>query len=167
MAEPYIGEIRIMSFNYAPKYWAQCNGQIIPVNQNQPLYALLGTTYGGDGINNFGLPDLRGRVNMHFGSGYYRGQIEGRESVPLTAAQAGSHNHGFHCSANNANFQKPKSRYFANANVNVHTKTMTDLDTLHNQSMTAAGSGAPHDNVQPSLVINYCIALQGTFPSRN
>jgi microcystin-dependent protein len=167
MAEPFIGEIRLMSFDYAPRYWATCDGQLVPVHQNQALFALLGTTYGGDGINNFGLPDLRGRAAMHFSVGYFRGERGGLEYVPLTAGQVGPHSHAFHCTNNNANYQGPQNRFFAKADVPVYTRTLTNLKHFNPQSMVAAGSSVPHFNMQPSLVMNYCISLQGIFPTRD
>lgn len=167
MSEPFIGEIRAMSFDYAPKYWATCDGQLIPVHQNAALFALLGTTYGGDGINNFALPDLRGRTCMHVGPGYFRGQIGGWEAVPLQASQMGAHSHTFDCTSENAKKVGPKFKLYANADVSIFTQDTTNLSTMNQQSVVAAGSGAPHYNMQPSLAINYCIALQGIFPTRS
>lgn len=167
MSDAFIGEIRLMSFDYAPKDWSQCNGQLIPVTQNQALFALLGTTYGGDGTNNFALPELRGRAIMHPSPGYYRGQRGGYEYAYMTADMVGTHSHEFHCTNNAANSHKPKSRYFANANAQVYTTQLSSLVNLNGQSMTPEGGGAPHPNMQPSLVMNYCIALYGTWPQRD
>ena len=167
MAQPFIGEVRIMAFDYAPRDWAQCNGQLIPVHQNPALYSLLGTTYGGDGINNFGLPELRGRTIFHKGSGYLWGQRGGYEYAFVTADMVGAHNHGFHCTANNANYNLPKNRYFANANSPVYTTNPGSAKTLNPQSMNYSGNGSPHYNMQPSLVLNFCMALEGDYPRRN
>ncbi len=167
MGEPYIGEIRVMSYNYAPKYWATCDGQTIPVTQNQALFALLGNTYGGDGYNNFKLPDLRGRGCMHVGPGYFRGQIGGFEGVILQPSQMGSHSHTFDCTSENAKKVGPKFKLYANAAVPIFTQDTSKVSTMHGQSVVSTGSSGAHNNMQPSLVVNYCIALQGIFPTRS
>jgi microcystin-dependent protein len=168
MAEPFLAEIRLMSFNFPPKGWAYCNGQFLSINQNQGLFALLGTTYGGDGRVNFALPDLRGRVPIHFGQGaespFVLGQRGGSETVTLNAAQA-AHTHAMAASSSVATLSSPVGNYpAASAARNVAYATSADTG-LNAASVTAAGGGQAHTNMQPSLTIGFCIALQGIFPS--
>lgn len=167
MAQPFYGEIRIMAFDYPPRGWAQCNGQLIPTQQNPALFSLLGTAYGGNGTVNFALPDLKGRAIFHCGSGYYWGQRGGFESVPLTADMVGAHNHTFHCTANNANYNLPKNRFFGVASAEVYSTQLNNTTTMNPESINYSGNSTPHDNMQPSLVLNFCIALTGDWPARS
>lgn len=165
MAEPFLAELRVFSFNFAPKGWATCNGQLLPINQNQALFSLLGTTYGGNGQTNFALPDLRGRVPMHAGAGYARGERPGAGSVTLTQAQMPAHGHVLNATTASADRSTPADGLFA-PNPDRYGTTGT-LTTLSPASVTSAGGSQPHTNVQPSLALTLCIALQGIFPSQN
>ena len=165
MSTPFMGELKLMSFNFAPKGWAQCNGQLLPINQNQPLFALLGTMYGGDGRVNFALPDLRGRVPIHVGNGFTQGQAGGQEAHTLTQQEMPQHLHFLMGTSLDANTPNPSGALFAGSN-NAYAPP-GPLTTLHPSDVTNAGGSQPHENRQPSLVLNWCIALQGIFPSRN
>lgn len=166
MAEPFLGEIRLMSFNFAPQGWALCNGQLLPINQNQALFSLLGTTYGGNGQITFGLPDLRSRVPLHMGAGHTLGERQGVEAVTLTIAQLPGHNHGLRgSSAGTGGVSTPNGNYLGGGN-NVYG-TQGTLTSLSAATLTNAGGSQPHTNLQPYLTISFCIALQGIFPSQN
>jgi microcystin-dependent protein len=161
MAEPFLAELRLMSFNFAPKGWAQCNGQLLPINQNQPLFALLGTTYGGDGRVNFALPDLRSRVPLHEGSGFTLGERGGEEFHTLNLGEMPAHNHIIQASSQNGNQAAPS---LLAATENVYREP-TDLTPIHPSTITFTGGSQPHENRSPFTVLNWCIALQGIFPS--
>lgn len=168
MSEPFLAEVRIMAFNFAPRGWAFCDGQILPINQNQSLYSLLGTTYGGDGRTSFALPDIRGRAPMHVGNGHREGQKSGEETHTLAANEMPQHNHIVKASNNTANTQIPGGNVLARSTATdpiwVNPAPVTAMST----SMVAnVGGGQAHDNMMPYLAINFCIALQGLFPSRN
>lgn len=165
MSEPFLAEIRIMSFNFAPKGWALCNGQFLPINQNQALFALLGTTYGGNGQTTFALPNLRGRVPIHMGSGHTLGEAAGSTSVTVNIQQMPQHIHFMHASTANATLANPNNAFLAAAN-NVYQSPQT-LVALNSESVTSVGGSQPHTNMQPYLTLNFCIALQGIFPSQN
>ena len=167
LSEPFLGEIRVLSFAFAPRHWALCNGQLLPINQNQALFSLLGTTYGGDGRVNFALPDLRGRVPLHFGPENSLGTRAGAETVTLTPSQLPAHTHAFQASADVASATDPsgatlakKPRFGADAYAAAAPTT-----TLAPQAIGASGGGQPHANMQPYTVLNFCIALTGIFPS--
>lgn len=172
MAEPFLAEIKIVGFNFAQRGWAQCDGAILPIDQNQSLYSLLGTTYGGDGETSFGLPDLRSRSpvgvgDLGGGGTYQLGQKGGDDAVTLTAAEMPSHTHDFKVSTADATLQRA-----ANSNDSVLAKANIDMyrspppnTKLANTSVTTVGGGQSHNNVQPTSVVNFCIALQGLFPS--
>ncbi len=163
MAEPFLGEIRLMSFNFAPKGWALANGQMLPINQNQALFALFGTMYGGDGRTTFGLPDIRGRVPMHIGGGFVQGQKGGEESHTITQQEFPTHNH--FVSVVNANASVgPTGNYFAAANNAYHPAPANT--NLAPSSITNTGGSQPHNNMQPYLAITFAVALQGIFPSQ-
>lgn len=165
MAEPFLAEIRIMSFNFAPKGWAACNGQLLPINQNQALFALLGTTYGGDGRVNFALPNLQGRVPMHFGQSHSLGERSGAESHTVSTAEMPTHSHSAGAAAANATLADPTGHYLAAANALYHS---SPADTqLAPTTITSVGGNQPHENRQPYLTLNFSIALQGIFPSQN
>ena len=166
MAEPFLSEIRIMSFGFAPRGWATCDGQILPINQNQALFALLGTTYGGNGVTNFALPNLQGRVPIHEGSGHSLGESAGEVNHTLTVAELPAHAHTPQASSTNANVGTPTNNTWA-------PKSGASLfSSAPNANMNAAAIGSnggsqPHSNMSPFLVLNFCIALQGIFPSQN
>ncbi len=172
MSEPFLSEIRIMSFNYAPKGWALCNGQLLPINQNQPLFALLGTTYGGNGQTNFALPDLRGSVPIHEGSGHTLGEKGGEQNHTLTMSELPQHIHDFstntcvQSASANATAGTPTSNYWANSGRAAYSTGGVSLGAMSPQAVTTVGGSQPHPNMQPYLVLNFCIALQGIFPSQ-
>ncbi len=168
MSEPFLGEIRAMSFNFAPKGWAQCNGQLLPIASNQALFSLLGTTYGGDGRVNFALPDLRGRVpvDTDFGS-YQLGQKAGSEAVTLSPQQLPTHRHAFNATRAGANDAMPVALASA-PNLYGEVRNLTPIGGQAPAGPSITSTGAqPHANVMPYLVIEFCIALQGIFPSPN
>ena len=177
MSEPFLAEIRMVGFNFAPRGWATCDGQILPINQNQSLYSLLGTTYGGDGRINFALPDLRGRTPIHFGTAipnptnHVLGQKGGEEAVTLTAAQMPGHSHTLNASGSDATQAGPTDALLAKSTASggqVYSGTSDPQNTtLGTSAITNAGSSQGHDNMQPCLTLNFCVALQGLFPSRN
>jgi len=165
MAEPFLGEIRLMSFSFAPNYWAQCNGQLLPINQNQALFSLLGTNFGGDGQTNFALPDLRGRTPIHVGSGYTLGQRSGEEAHTLSIAELPAHTHALRASPNKATTPTAAGNILAAAN-NLYGPA-EDLLALDPTASTSLGGAQAHLNMQPFLTLNFCIALAGIFPSSN
>ena len=169
MAEPFLSEIRIMSFNFAPKGWAMCNGQLLPINQNQALFSLLGTTFGGNGQTNFALPNLQGKAPIHVGSGHTLGENGGVQNHTLTIAEIPTHVHRINVSDAAATVAIPNSSsYFANsAPSTVYTTGTGSLVAMHPQTVSTVGGGQPHLNMQPFLILSFCIALQGIFPSPN
>lgn len=164
MAEPFLSEIRLMSFTFAPKGWAQCNGQLLPINQNQGLFSLLGTTFGGDGRVNFALPDLRGRVPIHVGSGHVLGESGGAHSHTLSVAELPEHVHAVNAASKATGGSASPSGNVLGGGNNVYGRTGGDT-TLHPGTVQNVGGSQPHLNDQPFLTINFCIALQGIFPS--
>ena len=168
MSEPFLAEIRMVGFNFAPRGWAFCDGQILPINQNQSLYSLLGTTYGGDGRTSFGLPDLRGRTPTHVGDGFSLGQKSGQEAVTLTAAEMPTHTHNVQANSQPADSPLPNGRVWAQGGVTVyHDDDASKRQNMRTGTVLNTGGGQAHDNMQPYLAIAFCIALQGLFPSRN
>lgn len=165
MAEPFLSEIRIMSFGFAPKGWALCNGQLLPINQNQALFSLLGTTFGGDGRVNFALPDLRDRIPIHVGSGHTLGERGGEQAHTLSIAELPTHTHVARGSSGNGDAPVPAGAYLAAAN-NLYT-TAQNLTALGPSSLSNTGGSQAHLNMQPFLTLSFCIALQGIFPSAN
>ena len=165
MSEPFLAEVRIVGFNFAPRGWAFCDGQILPINQNQSLYSLLGTTYGGDGRTSFALPDLRGRTPIHVGNGHLLGQKGGEESHTLGAAEMPQHGHSAQASAVDADTVDPTGHILSKA-LNVYGNA-SNLVQLRAGTVANAGGGQAHNNMQPFIAVNFCIALQGLFPSRN
>ena len=163
MAEPFLSEIRIMSFDFPPKGWALCNGQLLPLNQNQALYSLLGTTFGGDGRVNFALPNFQGRTPLHVGSGYNLGQGGGEQMHTLTLAELPRHTHTLMGTGANADAPVPTGSLLATAS-NLYTPA-ANLVPLDASSVSLVGDSQPHPNMQPYMVLNFCIALQGIFPS--
>lgn len=170
MAEPFLSEIRLVSFNFAPKGWAMANGQFMPINQNQALFALLGTTYGGNGQTTFALPDYRGRVPIHVGPGYTLGQSGGAETNTLGITQIPTHTHFVRAfdDGTPANSNIPAGNLFANSKPNnMYQNAPGNVTPLSPSSVQNVGGNQPHQNMQPFLVLNFCIALQGIFPSQN
>jgi microcystin-dependent protein len=166
MAEPFLAEIRLFSFNFVPKGWAMCNGQLLPINQNQALFSLLGTTYGGNGQTNFALPDLRGRVPIHFGDGHILGERAGTESVTITAQTMPTHAHLMNGSTvATGGSDNPTGNFLGSAGNLYHVPTA--LTTMSPGTIGATGGSQPHENMQPFLVFTFGIALQGIFPSQN
>ena len=166
MAEPFLSEIRMMSFNFPPKGWAFCNGQLLPINQNQALFSLLGTTYGGNGQTNFALPDLRGRTPIHVGNGHSLGERAGESAHTLLLAELPQHLHLASGSTTSGDTSTPSGDILADTPTQIYTSP-ANLTSLQPPTVTNVGGGQPHDNMQPYLTINFCIALQGIFPSRN
>ncbi|MEE9413417.1 MAG: tail fiber protein [Methylococcales bacterium] len=168
MSEPFLAEVRMVGFNFAPRGWAFCDGQILPINQNQSLYSLLGTTYGGDGRTSFALPDLRGRTPIHVGTGFLQGQKSGEETHTLSVAEIPEHTHAVNASINNNTSANPSNLAYAGAAERTYsTYNAAQTTPLASSILGNVGSGQSHENMQPSLAINFCIALQGLFPSRN
>jgi microcystin-dependent protein len=165
VAEPFLSEIRIMSFNFAPKGWAQCNGQLLPINQNQALFALLGTTFGGNGQTTFALPDLRARTPIHVGSGHTLGEQAGEQAHTLSIAEMPTHVHSAVAASENANSAQPAGNHLATA-ANLYGPP-SSLTTLSPDTVANVGGSQAHLNMQPFLTLTFCIALQGIFPSRN
>jgi microcystin-dependent protein len=166
MSQPFMGEIKIISWNFAPKGWALCNGQLLPINQNQALFSLLGTTYGGNGQTTFGLPDQRGRAPVHVGQGLIQGQAAGEEFHTLISSEMPAHNHLVSASTNTTGqTNTPTGNIFGPSNVVVYNTVANT--TLIPSEVSNVGGSQPHENRQPFLVVNFIIALQGIFPSRN
>jgi microcystin-dependent protein len=166
MAEPYLGQIGIFGFNFAPRGYALCDGQLLPINQYQSLYSLLGTNYGGDGKTSFGLPDLRGRTANHVGGSTGLGQKSGQETVSLTMAQMPNHTHPFTASTTQGTQTIPTDNVLAKS-VFATYGDFTTATAMNAASTQDQGNGEAHENMQPWLAVNFCIALQGVFPSRN
>ena len=181
MGTQFLGVLRIMSFNFAPQGWALCNGQFLPINQNQALFSLLGTTYGGNGQTTFGLPDLRGRIPVHTGPGFVLGQASGQASHTLIPSEMPTHFHvmrGDGTTAASADSGTPVANMSFGQTTgapasgaafpyNMYATAPTNATTLHPASVSNNGGGQPHENRQPFLVLEICIALSGAFPSRN
>ncbi|MFN7940399.1 MAG: tail fiber protein [Thermoanaerobaculia bacterium] len=166
MAEPFLSEIRLMSFGFAPKGWALCNGQLLPINQNQGLFSLLGTTFGGDGRVNFALPNLQGRVPIHVGSGHTLGERGGEQAHTLSISELPTHTHAVAVSstATGGNVN-PSGRFLGGGNNAYHAPA--SLTTMNPASVANVGGSQAHLNMQPFLALNFSIALQGIFPSPN
>lgn len=167
MSDPFMAEIRIFSFSFPPRGWAQCDGQLLPISQNQALFSLLGATYGGDGITNFALPDLRGRVPISFSSNFALGSKDGDDSHILTAQEMPGHNHTVSGSSSNVDTPNPVGGIYGNARANAYMKAQPSDQAMHPNAAASAGESQPHPNMQPYLTLNYCIALMGIYPSRN
>lgn len=166
MSEPFLSEIKLVSFNFAPKGWAQCNGQFLPINQNQALFSLLGTTYGGNGQTTFALPNLRGRVPIHMGNGHTLGEAAGSTSVTVNIQQLPTHTHSLNVNSGTGVATNPNGAMIAKAPA-VTYGPAAQLVTMNPQCVTNTGGSQPHNNMMPYLVLNFIIALQGIFPSRN
>jgi microcystin-dependent protein len=170
MAEPFLSEIRIMSFVFAPRGWALCNGQLLPINQNQALFSLLGTTFGGDGRVNFALPDLRGRTPIHVGSGHTLGERGGEQAHTLSIAELPTHTHLAQGTNNNATQASPTPNNttmgYARAGNQIYGGPQ-NLGAMNPGMVGNVGGSQAHLNLQPFLTLSFCIALQGIFPSPN
>lgn len=171
MSEPYLGEVKLVPYNFAPLGWAFCAGQLMPISQNQALFALLGTNYGGDGQTTFALPDLRGRAAIHVGQGlglstYSQGQHGGVESVTLTSGQLPSHRHPVAVSASLGNHSDPTGEHLATSPLGLGFVYTGSPNAIMGADTSATGGGQPHENRQPYLVLSYIIALEGIFPPR-
>ena len=173
MADPFVAEIRIFPFNFPPRGWAFCDGQLMPLSQNTALFSLLGTTYGGDGKSNFALPNLQGSVPMHPGQGpglsnHFLGELSGAQTVTLLQSEIPVHAHSASGSSGPANLQAPAAdRVLGRANNNVYLDNPGNLVAMAPEALAPAGGSQPHNNLQPYLILNFCIALQGIYPARN
>ena len=172
MAEPFLAEVRIVGFNFAPRGWAFCDGQILPINQNQSLYSLLGTTYGGDGRTTFALPDLRGRTPIHVGasdggSHHSQGQKSGEETHVLSVSEMPQHRHLPSGTSLPDTTPTPGPSVLPGQNAGAPYRTGAAAQFMGVGTVANAGGSQAHDNMQPYLALNFCIALQGLFPSRN
>ena len=171
MSTPFLGELKVVSFNFAPKGWALCNGQLLPINQNQALFSLLGTTYGGNGQTNFALPNLQGRVPAHFGVGSYtQGATFGEYSHTITTSELPQHNHFAQASSQPATTNNPAAAVYADTSavqgLNAY-KTGASGFTMNPATVSNIGGSQPHENRMPFLAINFIISLSGIFPSQN
>jgi microcystin-dependent protein len=178
MSDPFVAEIRMFGFNFAPTGWATCDGQLMPISQNTALFSLLGTTYGGDGVSTFGLPNLQGSAVMHSGQGpglteRFLGEVSGSETVTLLQSEMPVHSHNLMVSVDSADEEGSKNpgnralgRGQASATLYAQFPSATSV-TMHPQALGVTGGSLPHSNMMPSLTMNFCIALQGIFPARN
>lgn len=170
MSEPFIAEIKIFSFSFAPKGWALCNGQLLPIAQNQALFSILGTTYGGNGQTNFALPNLQGRTPIHSNSAFPQGLAAGEATHTLTIAEMPAHPHFLLAQAppnGDQNTNNPSGAYLTNSSpAEVYTSNISALTSLRADAVSNYGGSQPHNNMQPYLTLNFCIALVGIFPSR-
>ncbi len=165
MTDPFIGEIQIFPFGFVPRGWAQCNGQLLPINQYQALFSLLGTMYGGDGRTTFALPDLRGRAPLGVGPGYDQGQRAGEEAHTLYVAEMPAHGHGATASSAAPSTASPAGAAWADTGASSYAASPNAQ--MASNAVTPAGGGQPHENRSPYLTLNFCIALAGVFPSRS
>lgn len=165
MSEPFLGEIKIVSFNFPPKGWAFCNGTLMPINLNQALFSILGTTYGGDGRQTFALPNLQGRSPMHVGNGISLGELGGESTHTLNISELPAHNHVPVGATTNANLPGATGNLWASASVNPFTPSPNTA--MNPSTVGTVGGSQPHENMSPYLVLNFIIALQGIFPSQN
>jgi len=168
MGTPFLGEVKIISWNFAPQGWAFCNGQFLPINQNQALFSILGTTYGGNGQTTFALPDLRGRTPLHVGQGFTLGQAAGETAHTLTISELTAHTHIPNCNgaAGGANLGNVTNNYWADGGKSLYSTAQPNTALLP-AATTPIGGSQPHENMSPYLVLYFIIALVGVFPSRN
>jgi len=167
MSEPFLAEIKMVGFNFPPRSYAFCDGQLLPISQNQALYALLGATYGGDGRTTFALPDLRGRVPVHTGDGFTLGSRAGEENHTLSINEMSAHDHTPRVSNLDATDNSPENNIWAAKKAGTNYGTATPNASMSPQSIANAGGGQAHNNIQPYLALRFVIAIQGIFPSRN
>lgn len=166
MAEPFLSEIRIMSFGYAPRGWALCNGQLLPINQNQALFSLLGTTFGGNGQTTFALPDSRGRTPIHVGSGHTLGEKGGEQAHTLSIAELPTHTHVMNGTSTTGTVNVNAGNVLGVSQTPIY-QSPQNLSTVNAGTVTNVGGSQAHLNMQPFLTLSFCIALQGIFPSPN
>lgn len=166
MSEPFLGEIKIISWNFPPKGWTFCNGQLLPINQNQALFSILGTTYGGDGRQTFGLPNLQGRSPVHVGNGIVLGELGGESTHTLNISELPAHNHVPVGNSNQPTAPSPGGNLWA-ANPNNLYSNAQPNSAMNTACILPTGGSQPHENMSPYLVLNFIIALQGIFPSQN
>jgi microcystin-dependent protein len=170
MSEPFLSEIRVFSFGFPPKGWALCNGQLMPINQNQALFALLGTTYGGNGQTTFALPDLQSRIPMHFGNGHVLGERGGEQAHTLIVSEIPGHTHSVACSDVAGTLPGATKNVWApdnNGNAPYSSPSNTTVANMAQNAIGNTGGSQAHNNLAPFLVLNFCIALTGIFPSRS
>jgi len=169
MSEPFLSEIKIMSFGFPPKGWAMCDGQLLPINQNQALFSLLGTTYGGDGRVNFGLPNLQGRTPIHLGNGHTLGELGGEQAHTLNISEIPTHTHTASAANVPATSNAPSNARMISqsAGANMYAAGTSNLGAMAPQALASVGGSQAHLNMQPYLTLTFCIALQGIFPSQN
>jgi microcystin-dependent protein len=165
VATPFLSEIKIFSFGFAPKGWAFCNGQLLPINQNAAIFSLLGTTYGGDGRVNFALPNLQGLTPIHMGNGQTLGSTGGEQNHTLTIPETPAHSHTWGATNTAANAPNPTSNLLGGAAE--YNNSGSNLVAMYPGVLATVGGSQPHQNMQPFLTLNFCIALQGIFPSQN
>ena len=165
MAEPFLAEIRLFSFNFAPTGWAHCNGQLLPIQQNQGLFSLI-AGYGGNNTTNFALPNLQGRVPIHFGNGHFQTEAAGSDTVTVGIQQLPTHTHVVQGNSQTGDTNSPTGNTFADAVGQIYIQD-GNLDTMQPATLTSVGGSQPHENRMPYLALNFCIALQGIFPARN
>ena len=166
MAQPYVGEIRIFAGNFAPAGWMFCEGQLLPISEYETLFNLIGTTYGGDGQSTFALPDMRGRIPIHFGNGFTLAETGGVETVTLTVSQIPSHNHAFLGSTATPNTTNPGTAVLAQPAGNIYQSQANNLGAMAPQTISPVGGSQPHDNFEPYLCVDFIISLFGIFPSQ-
>ncbi len=164
MSEPFLGEVRLMSFQFAPRNWALCNGQFLPINQNQALFSLLGTTFGGNGQTTFALPDLRGRVPIHVGVGHTLGERGGEQAHTISINELPAHVHPVNATTTNADQTNPGNRMLGRPTAAIYGKNQS-MVAMHAATVASMGGSQAHTNMQPYLTISFCIALTGIFPS--
>jgi microcystin-dependent protein len=168
MSDPFMGELRMMSFNFPPKGWSLCNGAFLPINQNQALFSLLGTTYGGNGQTTFALPNLQGRVPIHMGSSFTIGQVGGEPAHTISMSEMTQHDHVYNASSVAATTNTPTSSLgLATSAGSFLYGPPANLVAMSPDAVTFVGGSQPHNNMQPYSTISFCISLQGIFPSRN
>ncbi|MDQ4124124.1 MAG: tail fiber protein [Actinomycetota bacterium] len=168
MAEPFLGEVRMMGFAYPPKGWASCNGELLPIAQNEALFSVLGTTFGGDGETDFALPDFRGRVPIHAGNAHAVGEAKGSETVTLTERQMPSHTHTMWATDADADTADPRAAVLGATDAAFGSPYYSGTVTpLHPAAVREAGGSRPHANMQPYLALTFCIALEGIVPRRD
>lgn len=168
MGTPYIGEIRMGGWNFAPAGWAKCEGQLMGIAQNEALFSLIGTTYGGDGVTNFALPDLRGRLPVHQAAGFGLGQAAGSETVTLTSTQVPAHPHSFNCSTGSATQRDPAGNVPAVIGAgSVYIQAPATAAMAAGSIPSSGGGGQPHSNIQPYQCVTFIISLSGIYPPRS
>ncbi|MAT41907.1 MAG: phage tail protein [Anaerolineaceae bacterium] len=165
MAQPYVGEIRMFAGNFAPAGWMLCEGQLLPISENETLFQLIGTTYGGDGQTTFALPDLRGRIPIHVGNGFNLAESGGVEEVILTSSQIPSHTHNLIAESSGLQYTHPNNSVLGQSAKEMYRDTLDNNVVMANNSISSNGGSQPHTNMMPSLCVNFIISLFGIFPS--